>query len=785
MKKSLLLLSLQVSKNLRCFRLLMLTLVLCGSMQAMAETETWTDEATGLTWSFTVNGTEATDIRVSGSEKSEKVYIYGDPNSGDKPFTPGAWDAAAMRFSYTEGTHLPTILDAVYFSLKTLIFDVSDVSGDFDLKVMNGWWSNTYYDHVKWQDGLNELQITPTMAEECAKGGQGRDLDLMLYSGSMLLKSVYYETFSIPEEVVIPEKVYVGSKELTVTSIGYGAFCGCYGLTSIEIPSSVTSIGDRAFQYCSRLKSMNIPSNVTYIGNAAFYECFSLTSLNIPSSVRCIGDRAFYNCAGLNSITVDSGNMIYDSRDNCNAIIETASNTLIVGSNTTVIPNGVLSIADYALYDCYRLNSIEIPNSVTSIGNYAFCYCSGLTSLNIPSSVKSLGYGVFHLTGWFENQSDGILYLDNWLLGYKGNGPTGELVINEGTKGMAVSALSYCIGLTSVMIPNSMKSISSFAFQGCSDLTSVTIGNSVTSIGEWAFSRCSALTSVTIPSSVTSIGGYAFYGCSSLNELFCYAMTPPACGDWTFEEIDKSSCTLYVPEPSFETYQATEPWSSFTNIVALQITPISEDEDISFSDEITEETDLSSVIIDNIYITVDTDNGDGYDSDEQALVLSSTMTAEQMDVVEDLVVGDPSLRENYNGIIFELAAGSGIITVDAKTVGTHVLNVQIGNSEPKKITQSVRGTVDVSYNVKEPTYVYIYASTEDGSAARLNRAPSAEANSVLLYGYKVNIDVTGIEGLKTSKVEGLKYYDLSGRRIDGKPTKKGVYIINGRKVLVK
>ena len=135
------------------------------------------------------------------SDPLVKYYIYGDPNRTDdekaenpqEPFTPGAWDAAAMRFSSTEGAHLPTIPDEVYFGLKTLIFDVSNVTPDFDLKVMNGWWSNTYYDHVKWVDGLNELPITQTMADECAKGGEGRDLDLMLYSGSMLLKTVYYE----------------------------------------------------------------------------------------------------------------------------------------------------------------------------------------------------------------------------------------------------------------------------------------------------------------------------------------------------------------------------------------------------------------------------------------------------------------------------------------------------------------------------------------------------------------------------------------------------------------
>ena len=144
-------------------------------------------DGTVLTAEYPISCQEITDPLV-------KYYIYGDPAKAaeEPPFQPGAWDAAAMRFSSTEGAHLPTIPDEVYFGLKTLIFDISNASG-VDMKVMNGWWSNTYYDHVVWTDGLNELQITETMAKECAKGGEGRDLDLMLYGGSMTLNSVFYE----------------------------------------------------------------------------------------------------------------------------------------------------------------------------------------------------------------------------------------------------------------------------------------------------------------------------------------------------------------------------------------------------------------------------------------------------------------------------------------------------------------------------------------------------------------------------------------------------------------
>ena len=142
-------------------------------------------DGTVLSTTYQVECQEITDPLV-------KYYIYGADPVAEPPFQPGAWDAAAMRFSSTEGAHLPTIPDDVYFGMKTLIFDISDASG-VDMKVMNGWWSNTYYDHVNWTDGLNELQITETMAKECAKGGEGRDLDLMLYGGTMTLKSVYYE----------------------------------------------------------------------------------------------------------------------------------------------------------------------------------------------------------------------------------------------------------------------------------------------------------------------------------------------------------------------------------------------------------------------------------------------------------------------------------------------------------------------------------------------------------------------------------------------------------------
>ena len=164
----------------------------------------------------------------------------------------------------------------------------------------------------------------------------------------------------------------------SLTSIGYEVFYGCSGLTSVTIPSSVTSIGEGAFYGCTGLTSLTISSSVTSIGKNAFASCSGLTSLIIPNSVTSIGIAAFNNCRGLTSITVENGNSKYDSRDNCNAIIETASNTLIAGCKNTTIPSNVTSIGVAAFYGCSGLTSVTIPSSVTSIERDAFSRCSGL-----------------------------------------------------------------------------------------------------------------------------------------------------------------------------------------------------------------------------------------------------------------------------------------------------------------------------------------------------------------------------------------------------------------------
>ena len=292
-------------------------------------------------------------------------------------------------------------------------------------------------------------------------------------------------------EILIPEIVKYNEISYSVKSIGSGAFYQCIGLISVKIPNSVTSIGDMVFDGCSGLVSLTIPNNVTSIGMQAFCHCCDLTTITIPNSVSFIGENAFLGCSGITSMIVEEGNSVYDSRENCNAIIRTADNKLLFGCKQTTIPNGITSIGFQAFADCSGLTSVSIPNSVTSIGNGAFLGCSGLASVSIPNSITSIGNRAFSGTAWYNNQPDGLVYVGKVAYEYKGTMPDNtEITFDEGTLCIAEGAFNNCSGLISVTIPNSVSFIGDNAFDGCSNLTSVIIPNSVTSIGNGVFSDC-------------------------------------------------------------------------------------------------------------------------------------------------------------------------------------------------------------------------------------------------------------------------------------------------------
>lgn len=186
--------------------------------------------------------------------------------------------------------------------------------------------------------------------------------------------------------------------------IGNHAFSSCTGLSSVT--SQAKKIGEGAFSGCTNLTSVTFSIFLSEINSYAFYNCSSLTSVVIPKYVKSIGQYAYSGCTNLTSISVDSDNSIFDSRNNCNAIIETASNTLITGCKTTVIPNTVTSIGENAFENCSDLRSITIPKSVTSIRDYAFRGCNNLTTVcvrrNVPVDITA---------DVFTNRANATLYV--------------------------------------------------------------------------------------------------------------------------------------------------------------------------------------------------------------------------------------------------------------------------------------------------------------------------------------------------------------------------------------
>jgi hypothetical protein len=587
----------------------------------------------------------------------------------------------------------------------------------------------------------------------------------------------------------------------TVTVIDENAFCYCSGLTgALTIPQSVTTIGKFAFGLCTNMNGLlTIPNSVTSINDHAFYVCSNLTgSLIIPSSITTLGAGVFDRCYKLTSISVSGENTHYESIDN-----------VIYGIDETRTPVSAVGCAPS------KSGSLTIPNTVTTINDEAFCDCDKLTgTLEIPNSVTTIGYRAFMGCGKLNAVSN----INH--------------VITIGTE-----AFRCCPSLSELMFttPNRLMTIQVSAFNESGLKGNLVIPNGVTMIGRSAFSYCKNLTGVTIPNTVTSIDSYAFYFSSN-----CVIYIPDDCTNTTiashaFERAkgvwftktnpstfqfsgDLGVTTYYIPEDDASTDPQSS--SSIKGLYKAKITTSTAKfryyhlgmkcAQKTLDARSAAKWGQSSVYCSTLYVNfpavvpkgMTAFYGSGVTDGGAIVRLKSFNNTEQ--VITDITY--PFASNNVSstriptkcGVVLignsvpDYATAVGDTIFEADSEPTNETNVGILSGSLTQInTSDVTGGTVYTFGTGATSRTvgfYPYTGTTlNAHKAYLLKTTAMPAKG---QGFDVTFDddgetPTGISGIKNAEgaTDNAPYYNLEGMKVN-KPAKGGIYIHNGKKIVI-
>lgn len=297
---------------------------------------------------------------------------------------------------------------------------------------------------------------------------------------------------------------------------GFSFSSSSLSIKEVVVKEGITEIGRRTFQNCTQIQTVTLPESLTTLEEGTFLGCSGLKKITIPKNCETIGNHAFYYCSGLEEISVADGNPVFDSRGDCKALIDSQSNTLLLGGKNSVVPDGVTAIAEYA-FAYTGITEMTIPDSVIRIDEYAFCACKQLKSVVLPANITSIEKATFRDCSSLETVN-----------------------LPEGLKTIGNAAFESS-GLQAVTIPAAVDSIGNVAFSSCKSLTEIVIPKGVTQIPYRCFDECDNLTSIVLPGSIEVIDVYAFDACYQLDTvLFCGTQA-----QWNAINIDKSNDQLF------------------------------------------------------------------------------------------------------------------------------------------------------------------------------------------------------------------------------------------------